>query len=119
MRLKMFALVSVLVAVFAGAATAQTDQQFKQCNGTDPALAIVGCTAVILSPDSNPPLQSRALVNRANAYVARGQPDRAIADFDRAVMLDPKNSIAFAARGAYYQAQGESDLALSDFNQAI
>src|ERR1017187_6181803 len=111
MRLKMLVvgLVPVLVAVFPSAATAQSDQQFKQCNGTDPVLAIVGCTTVILSPDSNPPLQSRALVNRANAYVARGQPDRAIADFDRAVMLDPKNSIAFAARGAYYQAQGESD----------
>ena len=91
MRLTMPVSVSVLMALFAGTATtAQTDQQFKQCNGTDPVLAILGCTAVIESGDSKPPLQSRALVNRANAYVARGQADRAIADCvkDRTRVVD-------------------------------
>ena len=61
----------VLGLGLADPARAQTDQQFRQCNGADPALAIIGCTAVIDSRDTLPPLRSRALANRAIAYLNR------------------------------------------------
>jgi hypothetical protein len=92
----------VLCLAFPGPARAQTDQQFRQCNGADPALVIIGCTAIIDSRDSLPPLRSRALANRAIAYLNRGQPERALPDFDRAIMLDGKNSIALVGRGNYF-----------------
>src|SRR5258708_12610241 len=95
----------VLSLGLSGPAGAQTDQQLRQCNGTDPALAIIGCTAVIESRDSLAPLRSRALANRAITYMNRGQPERALADFDRAIMIDSRNSVALPGPGNYFQTQ--------------
>src|ERR1700688_2839530 len=109
----------VLCLCLPGPVGAQTDQQFRQCNGADPALAIIGCTAVIESRDTLPPLRSHALANRAIAYMNRGQAERALPDLDRAIMLDNKNSLALVGRGNYFQAQGNAERALADYNQAI
>jgi Tfp pilus assembly protein PilF len=107
MRLKL-ALSLPLLAV-CSAAQAQTEQQFRQCNGADPALAIIGCTAVIDARDSNSKLKSGALANRGLAYMKRNQMDRAIADFERAVMLDDKNAIALLGRGQLLSSAGRPD----------
>src|SRR5690242_3954625 len=119
MRRGILFVLAVLPLAWPGVAGAQTDIQFRQCNGADPVLAILGCTAIIDSRDTMMPLRSRALVNRGLAYVMRGQNDRAIADLDRAVMLDSTNSVALVARGNFYQAQGSRERALADYNQAI
>src|SRR5215831_6590815 len=91
----------------AGTAAAQTDTQLKQCNGNDPGLAILGCTAVIQSRDATPKMLSNGYLNRGRAYQQRGQADRAIADLDQAVKIDPKNSRAVANRGDYYASAGD------------
>src|ERR1700687_5342775 len=106
----------VLCAGVPGPAAAQTDQQFRQCNAADAALAIIDCTAIIESRDTLPPVRSRALANRAIAYVNRGQPERALPDFDRAIMLDSKNSVALVGRGNYFQVEGNAERALADYN---
>src|SRR5258707_487347 len=90
MRRKAWFAFGVLCVGVPGWAVAQTDQQFRQCNGADPALAIIGCTAIIESRDTLAPLRSRALANRGLAYMSRGQSDRALPDFDRAIMTDSK-----------------------------
>src|SRR5207342_1287698 len=38
--------------LLAGSVAAQTKTQMAQCNGSDPALVIAGCTAVIVSSQS-------------------------------------------------------------------
>src|SRR5262245_9243032 len=96
-----------------------TAAALRQCNGTDPAPAIVGCTAIITARTSTPTQRSAALTNRGRAYLRRDQPDRALADFDQAVMIDPKNSRAWANRGDFYQAMGEFDRAVQDYDSAI
>jgi hypothetical protein len=106
MQRKVWFAFSVLCLNLADPAGAQTDQQFRQCNGADPALAIIGCTAVIESRDTLPPLRSRALANRAIAYESRPARARA-ADFDRAIMLDAKNSIALVGRELFPDAETE------------
>ena len=48
-----------------------------------------------------------------------GDSDKAFADWDQAIKLDPTDPINYYARGtAYYQA-GEYDLAIADFDKAI
>src|SRR5215470_4582671 len=101
MRLKSLSLAAALIAV-PSAVWAQTDQQFRQCNGTDPALAIIGCTAVIEARNTPALTRSHALTNRGLAYLARMQNDRALPDFENAIRLDPKDPLALLGRANYY-----------------
>ena len=57
--------------------------------------------------------------NRGNAYNAKGDRDRAIADFDEAIRLNPNNSNAFNNRGSAYNAKGDRDRAIVDYDKAI
>ena len=52
-------------------------------------------------------------------HLAKGDPDRAITDFDQAIKLDPKYANAFNSRGVAYQAKGDNDRAIMDYDQAI
>jgi tetratricopeptide (TPR) repeat protein len=45
--------------------------------------------------------------------------DGAIADYTRAIGIDPQNAAAFNNRGNAYDAQGELDKARGDFDRAI
>jgi tetratricopeptide (TPR) repeat protein len=45
--------------------------------------------------------------------------DRAIADFDRALKLDPKNGYTYDSRGNAYLTKGDYDRAIADLDQAI
>jgi len=49
----------------------------------------------------------------------RGDNDRAIADFDAALKLDPKDAVAFNNRGFAYRHKGDADRAIADFGEAI
>jgi len=86
------------IADFSGAATAQTlDQQ--RCLAPDPDLKISGCTAVIQSGHETQQNLAIAFYNRGNAYVRKGQNDRAIQDYDQAIRLNPNFADAFYNRG--------------------
>ena len=45
--------------------------------------------------------------------------DRAIADYDQAIKLDPKYALAYLNRGLLWQAKKDHDRAIADFDQAI
>jgi len=56
---------------------------------------------------------------RGLAYNAKGDSDRAIADFDQALRIDPKYSPALSNRGDTFQKKQNYDRAIADFDQAI
>jgi len=56
---------------------------------------------------------------RAFVYAVAGELDRAIADFDEAIRLDPKDADTYRNRGLAYNSKGSYDLAIVDFNEAI
>jgi serine/threonine protein kinase len=60
-----------------------------------------------------------AYFNRAIKYQNQGQLDQALADYNQALTLDPKNAAAYNNRGNIYCAQEQLELALSDYNTAI
>ncbi|MBV8838788.1 MAG: tetratricopeptide repeat protein, partial [Alphaproteobacteria bacterium] len=88
-----------------------------QTKQADPA--IEGCTRVIDDPKQKPKLRAGAYFNRGNALQQKGEADKAIADFDEAIKLEPKSPNAYNNRGTVKNEKGDADGAIEDFNAAI
>ena len=56
---------------------------------------------------------------RGNAYGKKKEYDRAIADYNQALQLNPKYAKAFNNRALAYSYKNEYDRAIADFNQAL
>src|SRR5260370_12005179 len=66
------------------------------------------------------PTEAYAWFCRSSAYRDLGEYDKAVADFSRAVKLDPKYTPAWSNRGAVYSNHlGQHEQAVADFTQAI
>ena len=65
------------------------------------------------------PADFNALANRAIGLRVRGEYDRAIADFDAAVGINPGIAGLYLERGLAYEAKGEHLPAIRDFSEAI
>ena len=55
----------------------------------------------------------------ASVYLSQQEYDCAIADFTKALDLNPDNVDAYKYRGLVYQSKGELDRTIADFTQAI
>jgi len=88
-----FAVSLMTATLLASQAAAQARQQIDWCNNRGNALSadqrITGCTALIKSGRASVQNRAIAYVNRRWAYSDKGDPDRAIADCDEAIALDP------------------------------
>ena len=91
-----------------------------QCDSPDdPEAAIIDCTRSINSGKWKGSYLAAFYSNRAAAYHAKGDNDRAMADLSEAIRLDPKLAMARNNRGAAYNEQGDNDRAIADYNEAI
>jgi tetratricopeptide (TPR) repeat protein len=99
------------IAGFTGAATAQT-LDLRCFNLDHPDQSVRRCTAMIQSGRQTQ--QNLALIfnNRGIAYHLKGQPDRAIEDFDQAIRLNPNLSAAFNNRGNTSLLKNQPDRAI-------
>ncbi|BAZ13215.1 tetratricopeptide repeat protein [Calothrix sp. NIES-4071] len=57
--------------------------------------------------------------NRGNVYADQKKSDLAIADFTKAIQINPQLAEAYSNRGVVYADQKKSDLAIADFTKAI
>src|SRR5438552_2741433 len=98
---------------------------FKRAKELDPKLASEGSAAdhVDRGIAKGKKKESAASVedffNRAGAKKAAGDLDGAIADYDRAIQLAPKDAAIYNNRGLAKQEKGDLDAAIVDFNRAI
>lgn len=91
-----------------------------ECDSSqDPEAAIVDCTQSINSGKWKGSHLAAFYTNRAAAYQAKGDNDRAMADLNEAIRLDPKLAMALNNRGAAYNEQGDNDRAIADYDAAI
>lgn len=79
-----------LFILLTGPAQAQTrDENWAVCESGDPARGIDACTALIDSRAETPQNLAIAHSNRGITYSDKGEFDRAIADYERALQLNP------------------------------
>lgn len=115
----MVRLIVVACALGSLAGTAYADA-FSDCtNKADLDLRIKGCSQVIEQSPSDKKQLYLAHNLRGSAYAQRRDFGRAIADFDKAIALEAKDAIVFAARGEAYRLKGDSGRAIADFDKAI
>ena len=57
-------------------------------------------------------------VSSGDAYYAKGDYDRAIADYTQALRLDP-DAVRYTNRGNAYRNKGDNDRAIADYNDAL
>ena len=86
-------------------------------NDDDRIIAVCGT----LIADEKAPKADRvkALIARAAAFDRKDQIDRAIADYDMSLQLDPTLADIFNARGELWRRKGDRPRALADFGAAI
>jgi tetratricopeptide (TPR) repeat protein len=58
-------------------------------------------------------------LNRGNLYSVLQKRELALADFNKAIAINPQDIEAYVSRGILYDKQKKSELALADFNKAI
>jgi tetratricopeptide (TPR) repeat protein len=61
----------------------------------------------------------KALTARGSAFARQGQADRAIADYDALLRVDPTLANIFNARGELYWKKGDRPRAVADFSAAL
>ncbi len=64
-------------------------------------------------------LDAKTLLARGDDFSLRGDLDRAIADYDAALKVDPALADALNGRGVAWRAKGDRRKALSDFDAAL
>ena len=64
-------------------------------------------------------LNDRAWSSRGKIYVALGQPDKAVADLSKVLVLTPKNGDTWLARAHVYRRLHQWDKAIADYTSAI
>jgi tetratricopeptide (TPR) repeat protein len=120
-----FVLALLLLAASAAAQTPKNDSYLKNielCNRMDRTALdarISGCTVLIDAGYGTTAALAIAFNNRGNAYIAKGDFDRAIQDFDKSIRLDRTYTKPLNNRGVAYMKRGEHDLAIEAFDEAI
>jgi tetratricopeptide (TPR) repeat protein len=110
----------VLLA-FVGPALAANPSDWDDCKAwmSDPDRGLSGCTEIINGGTGNKQYRSMIYSIRASAYFKKGDTDRAIADENDAIRLDPKRATLYSNRGSAYLTKGDVDLAIADYSEAI
>jgi tetratricopeptide (TPR) repeat protein len=99
---------------------ALAQSEWSDCGSGDSARIMRGCTAII-SRGPKLPAKQRAVahVNRGIAYYDGGDLNRALADYNHAIRLDPKNAEALHNRADLHLRTGQLDDAIADYGRAI
>jgi tetratricopeptide (TPR) repeat protein len=117
LRIGQFGFVMMLAL---SSAQAQTrDENWAKCIGRDPEIIIAGCTAVTEEAQRATADQAIAFDNRGMAYGKRNLNDQAIADFTKAILLNPDLVDAWYNRGNAFYRKGLVDQAIDDYTRAV
>jgi lipoprotein NlpI len=110
--------VSGTLLALTSAAGAPADDR-RTCAEVSGDVAIAACSRMIASGRYRGSELAKAYYFRGVEYRDKGDLDRALADLNQAIRLDPKFALAYNNRGLAWEDKGELDRALADYNEAI
>jgi tetratricopeptide (TPR) repeat protein len=106
----------VLLAVAAAPAAGDDETACEKQSGD---AAVVACGRLIASGRKTGHDLATVYARRGSAYDDKGDYDRAIADYDAAIRLNPTSAGIYNNRGFAHDNKGNFDRAIADFNEAI
>src|SRR5215207_5534741 len=112
MRVLLATAASAVFSILSAAALA--DDKSDCLNDKDRELQIKACSA-ILQRDAKDAI---AYYKRGLAYQFKGDLDRAIADYNKAIELRPRSARAYESRGSAYASKGVYTNAVADVTKA-
>ena len=114
-------LCTVILLAAATAAHAQPANDAERCASitNNPDLAIQHCSRAIESGKFTGEPLARLHYNRGIEWAAKSNYDRAIADYDAAIQLNPRNGDAYYNRGNAWGNKGDHDRAIADYDIAV
>jgi tetratricopeptide (TPR) repeat protein len=98
---------------------AADDRALCDNQDTAPDVRIGACSARISRNEVTGKDLATTLRNRGFAYALRNDYDRAIADYDKSVGIDPTSAKTLDLRGNAYRGRHDEDHAIADYDQAI
>ncbi|MEM9146695.1 MAG: tetratricopeptide repeat protein [Pseudomonadota bacterium] len=114
--------VTVALGVLSGGLPARADAaaDIDGCiQETDVILRIESCTRIIKSEALTGKELAWAFNNRGLAYEQVRRPERALGDYNTALLLDPNYSVGFNNRGNVLASMGDIEGAIADHTRAI
>jgi tetratricopeptide (TPR) repeat protein len=114
----MMTMTCVLMSV-AGPALGASRQAHEDCDADDPDRNIAGCTRIIEDATEGETMRAVAYVARGLAWQAKGDLDRALADYTDAIRVNPRDALAYNNRGLLWREKGDADRAIADLTDAI
>jgi tetratricopeptide (TPR) repeat protein len=108
----------VALFAFAGSAQAFSQKQSNICAGADADAAIAACSK-LLEGKASKQYMAIWLQNRGASYARKEDLDKALADLNHAVEIDPTVPESYINRAYVLDAKGDSDRALADLAHAI
>ena len=85
----------------------------------DWGLRVSGCTEAILAGTWPKGDLAGAYYRRAEAYRGLEKYEKAIADYDRVLRLDPSDSVAYRSRAVAYEGLGQTERAIEDYDRRL
>jgi tetratricopeptide (TPR) repeat protein len=107
------AAVLLVVCAAGGPAAADDIATCRNAGGDD---AIAACTRLLKRRDLNRDVIYRL---RGDEYLEKGDYDRAIADYNEALKLNPNFQAVIANRGVAFRKKGDYDRAIADYDAAL
>lgn len=114
-----FAAFVVLVA--AGAQAAPQDDYMRCVLGANgkPDMLIATCSRVVHAKNIKPEARAAAYLARGNVYRRAQQYQRALADYNESLKLDPDSAPALTSRGNAWRGMDNLDKAIADHTAAV
>ncbi len=112
-------IIAALAMVLAGNATPLRADDLADCKSGEPERVITGCTRLLEAGTLEPFYQAHAYNSRGAAFKRSGDLDRAIADYNRAIEINPEHDQAYNNRGLVYLSKRQYGRAIADFDRAI
>jgi tetratricopeptide (TPR) repeat protein len=105
--------------LFVGSSTASAAEDLTVCQSLSGDEAIAACSRLIASGNLKGSDLGRVYLGRGLARDAKDDLKGAIADYDQAIRLDPKDALAYQARSFSRRNKGDLDGAIADYEQGI